>query len=245
MTPSISLADRADGGGLLGAGLMVASQDVAPEQDERFNAWYTHEHLPERLAVDGVFRATRYARSVSSTGRGLRYLAVYEARDPAVFASAGYLRQTDSPSPLTRAVMADRVRGGMATGRAVLGVRRSLGAGVGRSLALVDLGSADPRAPLSWYDEEAAPALASDPRVCGVHLAFLDERATDAKLETADGRMLGETHMPRGAVLVTGTDEHIPELVARVLMSVGGRMFAAPDVTGYDYLVSMLPAEDS
>ncbi|MBO0875802.1 MAG: hypothetical protein J2P19_20675, partial [Pseudonocardia sp.] len=106
MTSRISLIDGADGG-LLGVGLMLASQDVAPEQDERFNAWYTHEHLPERLAVDGVYRATRYVRSRSSTGRGLRYLAIYEARDPAVFASAGYLRQTDSPTPLTRAVMAD------------------------------------------------------------------------------------------------------------------------------------------
>lgn len=245
MTSSISLIDRGRGGGLLGAGLMLASQDVTPEQDERFNAWYTHEHLPERLAVDGVYRATRYVRSDPSTGRGLRYLAVYEVRDPAVFASADYLRQADSPSPLTRAVMADRIRAGMATGRAVLGVRRSLGSGVGRSLALVDLGRADPRAPLSWYDDEVAPALAADPRVCGVHLAFIDEQATDAKRGTTDGRMLGETDMPHGVVLVTGTEEHIPELTARVLGSRGGRMFAAPDVTGYAYLVSMVPTEDT
>lgn len=241
MTSNISLGDRAGSGGLLGAGLMVASQDVAPEQEERFNAWYTHEHLPERLAVDGVYRATRYVRSGPSTGRGLRYMAVYEARDPAVFASAEYLRQTDAPTPLTRVVIADRVRAGTATGRSVLGVRRSLGSGVGRSLALVDLELVDPSASLSWYDDEVRPSLAADPRICGVHLAFLDEQATDAKQETAYGQTFGETNTLHGVLLVSGTDEQVPELVTSVLTSLGG-IFAAPDITGYAYLVSMVPS---
>jgi hypothetical protein len=240
VTSGISLIDRAGSGGMLGAGLMLASQDVTPEQDERFNAWYTHEHLPERLAVDGVRRATRYVRAGASAGRGLRYLAIYEARDPAVFASADYLRQADAPSPLTRAVIADRVRAGTATGRSVLGVRRSLGLGVGRSLALVDLGIA-PAARLSWYDDEVQPALASDPQVCGVHLACLDERATDAKRGTADGRTLGDTRTLHSVVLVTGTGENVAELADRVLGSLAGRMFAGRDVTGYAYLVSMVP----
>lgn len=240
MTSGVSLGDRAGNGGLLGAGLMLASQDVAPDQEERFNAWYTHEHLPERLAVDGVYRATRYVRSGPSTGRGLRYLAVYEARDPAVFASADYLSQTDTPSPLTRAVIADRVRAGTATGRSVLSVRRSLGSGVGRSLALVDLGLVNPSAPLSWYDDDVWPSLTADPRICGVHLAFLDEQVTDAKRGTADGRTLGETNTLHSVLLVTGTDEHVSELTTSVLTSLGG-MFAAPDITGYAYLVSMVP----
>jgi hypothetical protein len=89
--------------GLPGQALMLYAVDVDPADEARFSSWYTHEHLPERVAVRGFLRGRRYVRV---HGEGQQHLTLYDARDTSVFTSAEYLARLDDPTPLTRAVAA-------------------------------------------------------------------------------------------------------------------------------------------
>ena len=197
---------------------MLAAMDVPSEQEDRFNAWYAQEHLTERLAVPGMLSARRYLRRPGSDGPGLQYLTMYEAASVDVLASPAYLRQLDEPSPLTRAVVLGRTSSGSATRRSVLTTVTSHGTAVGRHMVHVDVPSDDPDV-AAWVLRALVPRLLSAWEVCAVHVAALDDAATDAKQVTADGRAFGPTARARGLVLmVEGTHrvaelflEHVPE----------------------------------
>lgn len=160
--------------------LMVAAMDVPAQQENRFNAWYTHEHLPERLRVPGMMCARRYVRSPSGGGSGLAYLAIYEAGSLDVFTSPAYLRQLDAPTPLTTAVVRGRQDSGAASRRAVLALHASFGTGIGREMVYADLPAEDPDAAM-WVLEAVVPRLLASWEVCAVHVAAVDDAATDAK----------------------------------------------------------------
>ena len=53
-------------------GLLLVMMETALTDDDEFNAWYDHEHIPERAAVPGFLSAVRY---VCRSGFQ-RYLAV-------------------------------------------------------------------------------------------------------------------------------------------------------------------------
>jgi hypothetical protein len=59
--------------GLLGAGAMIAWCDVAVEAIPEFEDWHTHEHMPERLAIPGFLRGTRWV----AAAHGPRYCLLY------------------------------------------------------------------------------------------------------------------------------------------------------------------------
>ncbi len=41
-------------------GLLFASFDTSPAQEDEFNDWYDHEHVPERMRVPGFLNAQRW-----------------------------------------------------------------------------------------------------------------------------------------------------------------------------------------
>ena len=41
--------------------LIIAFLNAVEGREEEFNRWYSHEHLPEVVRLDGVISATRYA----------------------------------------------------------------------------------------------------------------------------------------------------------------------------------------
>jgi len=51
-----------------------------PGQEDEFNKWYSEEHLPDVLGVDGIIAAQRFefVGSNSSADPPQRYLALYE-----------------------------------------------------------------------------------------------------------------------------------------------------------------------
>jgi hypothetical protein len=51
---------------LIGTGVLAIWNDVAPEAEAEFNAWYLEQHLPERLAVPGFRRARRWWSATAS-----------------------------------------------------------------------------------------------------------------------------------------------------------------------------------
>ena len=54
--------------------LVFVRTDIEPEWEEDFNRWYEEEHIPGLLKVPGVLWAKRGV----NTGKGQKYVAVYE-----------------------------------------------------------------------------------------------------------------------------------------------------------------------
>jgi len=54
----------------------------APGQEDAFNDWYTHVHIPDVLSIDGILAATRYhlrsQRGGDPAFSGFSYLTIYE-----------------------------------------------------------------------------------------------------------------------------------------------------------------------
>ena len=74
-------------------GVMIVMTDIPPEEEARFNEWYDTEHVPERVAIDGVRGARRFVRyddapqpavGTVAAARGPRYVVIYELDDLSV-----------------------------------------------------------------------------------------------------------------------------------------------------------------
>ena len=84
-------------------GLLLAMMEPPSVHDAEFNDWYDHEHLPERLAVDGFLNARRF---VCIEGWP-RYLALYDLANVEVLHSPGYYAiARDRYSPWTHRTQA-------------------------------------------------------------------------------------------------------------------------------------------
>jgi hypothetical protein len=224
---------------------MIAAMDVPAVQEDRFNAWYTHEHLPERLAVPGMLSARRYVRSSSSSGPGLQYLTVYEAVGVEVLTSPAYLRQLDEPTPLTMAVVQGRTSSGSPTRRAVLSLLTSQGTAVGRQMVHVELPSDDPDV-RPWLLGELVPWLRAAWEVCAIHVAAVDDAATDAKRRTRDGQAFGNVPRAAGLALIVEGTHRVAELLLEQAHERPGAssrwQHALTEGTAYDLLVLQLGA---
>jgi hypothetical protein len=106
-------------------GALLLLFDVAPEAVDEHDEWHTHEHMPERLALPGFLRGTRWTRA----GGGPRYGVVYEVERPADLASAAYRERLDHPTPWTTKMM-PQYRG---MRRTLCEVRAGAGEGIGSS----------------------------------------------------------------------------------------------------------------
>jgi hypothetical protein len=54
--------------------LVIVRIDVKPEMEDDLNRWYDEEHIPYLLSVPGVL----WAKRGINTGKGLKYIAIYE-----------------------------------------------------------------------------------------------------------------------------------------------------------------------
>lgn len=219
--------------GLLGQGLMLYTVDIDPADEHLFDAWYTHQHLPERVGVPGFLRGRRYVIRTGSPGQ--RHLTLYETVDVAVFASAEYLRRLNTPTPLTR----QAVTWFRDPQRAVLGVLLSHGATVGRELSVVRVVAED-RAALVRAVEEQAPEVLSDAALCGLHLAEADLEATQAKSSTSEGQGAAERAAAPEFVLLVDGAAGTTAAASRVADACRGVARVSTDVATYDHLVSLI-----
>lgn len=78
-------------------GLLLVMMEVDPDHEEEFNRWYWEEHVPERLAVEGIKSARRY---VAVEGKP-KYLALYELESADVLQTPEYRKLYDNPTPWT------------------------------------------------------------------------------------------------------------------------------------------------
>jgi hypothetical protein len=179
---------------LLGKAAMLLSFDIVPEAIVEHDDWHTHEHLPERLAIPGFVRGSRW---VAEQGRP-RYFVIYEVRELAVLTSAAYLERLNNPSPWTSKMM--KHYRGMTRGFCT--VTGSFGAGMGQAGLLVRFKPAPGTEPSlrKWLLQDAMPGLPSKP---GLGSAHLFEGAVAPPM-TSEQRIRGADAGFDWAVLVTG-----------------------------------------
>lgn len=149
---------------LLGSAAMLLSFDVAPELRSEHDDWHTHEHLPERLAIPGFLRGSRW---VAQQGQPA-YFVMYEVERLEILSSAAYLERLNHPSPWTTRMM-PHYRG-MARGFCLLS--GSFGLGLGHAALVLRL---RPRAGAEaglrrWLLEQALPPLPARPGLGSAHL---------------------------------------------------------------------------
>jgi len=86
---------------MLGKAAIVMWWDVAPEMRAEWEDWHTSEHMPERLAIPGFLRGTRW---IALSGEP-SYFVTYEAARWATISSGAYLERLNDPTPWSRKMM--------------------------------------------------------------------------------------------------------------------------------------------
>lgn len=181
---------------LLGSAAMLLSFDIEADAVEEHDRWHTQEHLPERLAIPGFRRGTRW---LASNG-GPRYMVLYEVESLATLASEAYLARLNQPSPWTRKMM-PQYRG---MSRGLCAVLGSFGFGQGGAAALIRFSPETSQAETlkRWLLEQALPALPQMPGLGSAH--FLQGAQTAAM--TDEQRIRGPDRGLDSALIVTGYD---------------------------------------
>ena len=86
---------------MLGQAALAMWWDMAPDMREEFEHWHSHEHFPERLALPGFERGSRWGDAAGGEGFFILYeLAAYEA-----LISPEYLARLNAPSPWSQKMM--------------------------------------------------------------------------------------------------------------------------------------------
>jgi hypothetical protein len=146
---------------LLGQAVLAMWWNVAPESRPELEHWHAHEHFPERLALPGFRRASRW----TAVDGGEGFFVMYELEDHAVLASAPYVARLNAPSPWSTRMMP--LHRGMV--RTQCKVLQSRGAVTARHALTIRLSPQDAGALQSGLGELAA-AVVQRPGLVGLHL---------------------------------------------------------------------------
>jgi len=173
---------------------MLLSFDIADEAQAEHDDWHSHEHLPERLAIPGFRRGSRWR--VLAGGPG--YFVMYEVDSLDVLASPAYLNRLNHPSPWT-AKMMPFYRG---MRRGLCEIVASAGHGLGGFGLLLRFGvEAQGRAALcDWLAREMVAALPAQAAVVSAGLFRSGLQAAT----TVEQRIRGQDAAVDWALLVTG-----------------------------------------
>lgn len=169
---------------LLGKGVLANWHDLPDDGHDDFNAWHTHEHIPERVGVPGFLRGRRY---VAVRGAP-QYFVLYETEDVGVLGSPAYLERLNNPTPWTQRVAATFELTIRTAARVVV----SLGLGVGGTATVYRLSPAEGRAVAlqDWLAGKALPDLVARPGIVGAHLLQADLGTT--AVPTREKEMRGQ-----------------------------------------------------
>jgi hypothetical protein len=147
---------------LLGKGALAMWWDIAPEVRPEFEHWHSHEHFPERMAVPGFRRGTRW----TSADQGSGIFVLYEVASFETLSSPGYLARLNSPTPWSTEMMPHHRN----MVRCQCHVLESVGSSVTRhTLTVRFLAAADERAVRAQFKPLCA-SLVARPGLVGAHL---------------------------------------------------------------------------
>lgn len=86
---------------MLGNAAVAMWWDVAPEMRAEWEHWHSSEHMPERLAIPGFLRGTRWV-AVSGAPS---YFVLYEVTGLEAITGGAYLERLNNPTPWSRKMM--------------------------------------------------------------------------------------------------------------------------------------------
>ena len=86
---------------LLGPAALAMWWNMAHDRRAEFEHWHAHEHFPERLAIPGFLRASRWHAADGGEG----FFVMYELASHAVLSSPDYLARLNAPSPWSTQLM--------------------------------------------------------------------------------------------------------------------------------------------
>jgi hypothetical protein len=187
MDPRGSNADR------LPRAAMLLSFDIAAEAQIEHDDWHSHEHLPERLAIPGFLRGSRWTALAGDP----KYFVLYEVGTLEVLSSPAYMDRLNDPSPWTAKMMPSYR--GMRRGLCEIVARAGHGLGGYALLLRFSVGPAAQPALWQW-GAGLLPALAAQPGLAGSALFRSGVQAA----VTAEQRIRGRDTGIDGALLATG-----------------------------------------
>jgi hypothetical protein len=177
---------------LLGDAALAMWWDMAPELRAEFEHWHSHEHFPERLALPGFLRASRWAAADGSEG----FFILYELREHAALSSTEYLARLNAPTPWSTRLMPHHRN----MVRSQTRVLHSHGAGVARHAMTVRL------APREGESQRLQAALRASveqlPLRAGLGGAHLLRTDTPAIAPTTEQKIRGHADRSADWVLV-------------------------------------------
>jgi hypothetical protein len=148
---------------LLGQAALAMWWDIAPEVRADFEDWHVHEHFPERLAIPGFRRGTRWSSASGDQGM----FVLYELERHETLASPDYLARLNSPTPWSTRLMPHHRN----MVRSQCHVAASRGGVVARHALTVRLCPVAGRAgELQSFLDSMASALAGRPGLVGAHV---------------------------------------------------------------------------
>ena len=205
---------------LLGPAAVLLGFDIASEAIDEHDDWHTHEHLPERLAIPGFLRGSRWVALQGAP----RYMVLYEVERRETLESAAYLERLNEPTPWTAKMMPyyRAMRRGLCT------VAASAGTGLGPFALLVRFGAAPGQEQRlhDWLRRDILDALPARPGLGSVHLLQGEVAAS----MTNEQRIRGADAGVDLALLVTGyRQDAVAGLAAAEL---GGERLAAAGAAG-------------
>lgn len=161
---------------LLGESALAMWWDMAPDLRAEFEHWHSHEHFPERLALPGFLRASRWSAADGSEG----FFILYELQSHAALSSPEYLARLNAPTPWSTRLMPHHRN----MVRCQTRVLHSHGAGVARHAMTLRL---SPRPEQAQRLQAALRALVQDlplrAGLAGAHLLRTDAPALAATTE--------------------------------------------------------------
>ena len=148
---------------LLGKAVLAMWWDVSAESRAELEHWHAHEHFPERLALPGFRRASRW----TAVDGGEGFFVMYELDDHAVLASPSYVARLNAPSAWSTRMMP--LHRGMV--RTQCKVLQSHGAVTARHALTIRLSPAETKAQTLQHGlGELATAVVQRPGLVGLHL---------------------------------------------------------------------------
>jgi hypothetical protein len=181
---------------LLGNAALAMWWDMAADQLAEFEHWHSHEHFPERMAIPGFCRGTRWS---SATG-GEGIFQMYELDDYGVLQSPAYLERLNAPSVWSTKMMPHHRN----MVRSQCRVLASSGGAVARHALTVRLSPRpDAHARLQSALSDQLNVLATQPGCVGAHLL---RHETPPIATTREQQIRGNDRIADWVLVIAGYD---------------------------------------
>ena len=177
---------------MLGSAAVAMWWDLAPRMKAEFEDWHSHEHMPERLAIPGFLRGSRW---IALSGRP-SYFVLYEAAKLATLTRGAYLQRLNHPTPWSRKLMPHHRN----MVRSLCVVRASFGAVLGHAVATIRFSPGKGKGPALQRLER----LSQSKGLAGCHL--LESQSMAGMRRTTEQKIRGHDATADWVLLVCGYD---------------------------------------